>query len=64
LNDEIINFYGALVQKRADETFETVDGKSPKKKIRDIHFFNSFFYAKLQQGYEKSRLARWTKKVR
>jgi sentrin-specific protease 1 len=63
LNDEVINFYGALVQRRADEALQVVGGKATNKKLRDIHFFNSFFYAKLQQGYEKSRLARWTKKV-
>jgi sentrin-specific protease 1 len=64
LNDEVINFYGALIQKRADEDMITTsDGK--QKKRRDIHYFNSFFYEKLERGgYEKSRLARWTKKVR
>lgn len=58
LNDEVINFYGALLQKRADDSLE---GKGPKRKV---HYFSSFFYKKLsEEGYEKGRLKRWAKKV-
>ena len=33
--------------------------------ILNVHYFNSFFFEKLsQEGYEKARLAKWTKKVR
>ena len=52
LNDELINYYGTLIQRREDAL-----GK------RKIHYFSSFFYPKLEQGYEKSNLKRWTKKV-
>ncbi len=54
LNDELINFYAALIQQRADA--------DPKRKV---HFFSSFWWTKmLAQGYQKGMLARWTKKVR
>jgi hypothetical protein len=62
LNDEVINFYMAMLQERADNDLIEVDGK--KKKRRDIHCFNSFFYGKLEHDYAKSRIGRWTKKVR
>ncbi|KAJ1341762.1 hypothetical protein BSLG_003657 [Batrachochytrium salamandrivorans] len=53
LNDEIINFYGQLCMKRANEAPDLY----PK-----IHVFNTFFYEKLRtQGY--SSIRRWTKKV-
>lgn len=58
LNDEIINFYMALLQKRADEDLGP-DGE-PKRKI---HCFNSFFYNKLSEDYTKSKVGRWSKKV-
>lgn len=29
----------------------------------DVHYFSTFFWEKLQSGYEKGRLAKWTKKV-
>jgi sentrin-specific protease 1 len=61
LNDEVINFYMALLQERADQDLIVVDGQ--KKKRRDIHCFNSFFYAKLADDYAKSKVGRWTKKV-
>jgi sentrin-specific protease 1 len=61
LNDEVINFYMALLQQRADKEMIEVDGKKQKK--RDIHCFNSFFYSKLAQDYAASKVGRWTKKV-
>lgn len=61
LNDEVINFYMAMLQERANNDLIEVDGK--KKKRRDIHCFNSFFYAKLEQDYTKSKIGRWTKQV-
>ncbi|EIW73147.1 hypothetical protein TREMEDRAFT_26586, partial [Tremella mesenterica DSM 1558] len=51
LNDEIVNFYGNMIMDRTER-----EGK------RKIHYFNSYFYSKLQQGYEKSKLHKWTKK--
>ncbi|KAJ9103290.1 hypothetical protein QFC21_002713 [Naganishia friedmannii] len=53
LNDEIINFYGAMLMERAEK-----EGK------RKVHFFNSFFFSKMaKDGYEKSKIGRWTKKI-
>lgn len=60
LNDEIINFYGQLLMCRAEE------GKENRSEgLLDIHYFSTFFWSKLKtDGYEKGRLAKWTKKVR
>ena len=60
LNDEIINFYGAMILGRS----EAAAGQSGKKNLWNIHYFNSFFWTKLtKEGYEKGRLAKWTKKI-
>ena len=61
LNDEIINFYGQLLMDRASEVEAS---KENRKRILQSHYFNTFFWPKLIQGYEKGRLAKWTKKVR
>lgn len=51
LNDELINFYGFMIDARSKHSPDL-----PK-----IHFFNSFFYQSLKtNGYAKVR--RWTKK--
>ncbi|KAJ6509322.1 cysteine proteinase, partial [Mycena vitilis] len=67
LNDEVINFYGALLLGRSDACKEnpTPNGKAGKqKKPLDVHYFSSFFWTKLEkEGYEKGRLAKWTKKI-
>lgn len=58
LNDEIINFYGQMIMCRAEE------GKENRKELWDVHYFSTFFWTKLKnEGYEKGRLAKWTKKV-
>ncbi|TCD70067.1 Smt3-specific protease [Steccherinum ochraceum] len=55
LNDEIINFYGAMILARSEANKE--NPKSLK-----VHYFSSFFWSKLKTtGYEKGRLAKWTK---
>lgn len=37
---------------------------APKDRVLDIHYFSTFFWSKLiGEGYEKARLAKWTKKV-
>lgn len=54
LNDEIINFYGAMILERATKAKGAVK----------VHYFSTFFWPKLNEGYEKSKLNRWTKKVR
>ncbi|KAG9121272.1 Smt3-specific protease [Ceratobasidium sp. 392] len=57
LNDEIINFYGALIMARSEEA-------KGKGKALDAHYFNTFFFAKLEDpGYEKARIGKWTKKI-
>ncbi|KAF9535540.1 hypothetical protein CPB83DRAFT_754429 [Crepidotus variabilis] len=63
LNDEIINFYGAMILGRSEARKEN-PVKSNEKAPLDIFYLSSFFYEKLTKlGYEKARLAKWTKKV-
>lgn len=69
LNDEIINFYGQLILERSEAHPKNKGVKngarSEKSTILNVHYFNSFFFEKLaSEGYEKARLAKWTKKVR
>ncbi len=52
LNDEVINFYGHLIQQRANSK----SGEYP-----EIHVFSTFFYTTLEKGYAGVR--RWTRKV-
>lgn len=73
LNDEIINFYGAMILARSEgskENVPQVNGKVAGGAMKrrgaplNIHYFSSFFWAKLTgDGYDKGRLAKWTKKV-
>lgn len=100
LNDEIINFWGALLMERSDRaraeakqsaTANGVNGhamngkgkgksdssgteeeeeegdlpkRGDKEPLHNIHYFNTFFFAKLENpGYEKAKLNKWTKKV-
>jgi sentrin-specific protease 1 len=51
LNDELINFYGAMIMERAAENQDMY----PK-----IYVFSTFFYEKLKGGYGGVR--RWSKK--
>ncbi|KAI0307564.1 hypothetical protein B0F90DRAFT_24670 [Multifurca ochricompacta] len=67
LNDEIINFYGQLILERSEahpKSKAVINGaRSEKSTILNVHYFNSFFFEKLaREGYEKARLAKWTKK--
>jgi sentrin-specific protease 1 len=69
LNDEIVNFYGQLILERSEANPRnkgmTNGARSKKNTILNVHYFNSFFFEKLsQEGYERARLAKWTKKVR
>ena len=69
LNDEIVNFYGQLILDRSQANPRNKSMKNgarrEKNTILDVHYFNSFFFEKLsQEGYEKARLAKWTKKVK
>jgi sentrin-specific protease 1 len=69
LNDEIINFYGAMILGRSEGSKENpapqANGKKlPKKILLNVYYLSSFFWSKLStDGYEKGRLAKWTKKV-
>lgn len=73
LNDEVINFYGALLLCRSESGKENApktngnltDGAIQGRRAPlNAHYFSSFFWSKLtQDGYEKGRLAKWTKKV-
>ncbi|KAF8624771.1 hypothetical protein AX15_005662 [Amanita polypyramis BW_CC] len=66
LNDEIINFYGALILARSESCKENPgnDTVRGKKLPLNVHYFSTFFWSKLRsEGYEKGRLAKWTKKV-
>jgi sentrin-specific protease 1 len=69
LNDEIINFYGALILARAEGAKENQGEGRPAKpgargKPLNAYYFSSFFWEKLiKDGYEAGRLGKWTKKV-
>jgi len=73
LNDEVINFYGALLLCRSESSKENApktnrdltDGPIKGRRAPlNAHYFSSFFWSKLtQDGYEKGRLGKWTKKV-
>ncbi|PBK77068.1 cysteine proteinase [Armillaria solidipes] len=66
LNDEIINFYGAMILGRSEASKENpaVNGAAKEKVTPlNVHYFSTFFWSKLDKdGYEKARLAKWTKK--
>jgi sentrin-specific protease 1 len=67
LNDEIINFYGAMIMERADG-YSNKENQSTSSNGRGkplkAWYFTSFFWAKLaKDGYKAGRLAKWTKKV-
>lgn len=67
LNDEIINFYGAMLLARSEGAKENptpAKGKRAARAPLNVHCFSSFFWAKLvSEGYEKGRLPKWTKRV-
>jgi len=74
LNDEIINYYGQMILTRSEESKENpgptngvnghVNGKPASSKYLNVHYFNTFFWTKLKnEGYDKGRLAKWTKKM-
>lgn len=60
LNDEIINFYGAMILTRSESNRDP----TAKRKMLDVHYLSTFFWPKLKnEGYEQGRLAKWTKKI-
>ena len=61
LNDEVINFYGAMLGRR-DRDLCAIEGAGRKPS----HFFNSFFMEKLlvtDKGYKFDNVRRWTKSL-
>jgi sentrin-specific protease 1 len=66
LNDEVVNFYGAMILARSEDNKENaqVVSKGSRNGSLDVHYFSTFFWAKLiREGYERGRLAKWTKKA-
>ncbi|OBZ79009.1 Sentrin-specific protease 1 [Grifola frondosa] len=63
LNDEVINFYGQMIQTRAEGGKENPPAAGARRPL-NAHYFSTFFWSKLKgEGYEKARLAKWTKKI-
>ncbi len=67
LNDELINFYGAMILARSEAcqgNSVQVNCKGTTTGLLSVHYFSTFFWAKLcSEGYEQGRLAKWTKRV-
>lgn len=64
LNDEIINFYGALILARSEAAQKDPSSKGKGKAPLNVHYLSSFFWEKMTKaGYAKGRLNKWTKKV-
>ena len=65
LNDEVINFYGVMVNRRgaaAKQRRDDGEAREEDADLLDVHVFSSFFFAKLQgSGYQGVK--KWTKKV-
>ncbi|KAJ7579928.1 cysteine proteinase [Mycena floridula] len=62
LNDEIINFYGAMILGRSED--QMAGKENGGNKGLNVFYFTTFFWSKLEKdGYDKGRLAKWTKKV-
>lgn len=61
-----MNFYGTMIQDASDARVAlAAEGKLDKDDALSLHYFSTFFFAKLENpGYEKAKLSRWTKKVR
>lgn len=69
LNDEIVNFYGAMINARSDEADKREAKEGPKargegvKRLRKAFCFNTHFWNMFgDHGF--SRVKRWTKRVR
>jgi len=67
LNDEIVNFYGAMIVERSKERRQDMgDECENDASFLKVHCFSTFFWKKLCDcGYEvhKGGLAHWTKDV-
>ncbi|EAU85008.2 ulp1 protease family protein [Coprinopsis cinerea okayama7 len=58
LNDEVINFYAALINRRSQESTNVM----VDEEVLNAYCFNTFFYTKLERdGYHGGRLFRWIK---
>lgn len=62
LNDEVVNFYMAMLLDRDTRLCEEAKAKGETR--YPSYFFNSFFVSKLLEGgsYDYARVKRWTKK--
>ncbi|KAI0343926.1 cysteine proteinase [Trametopsis cervina] len=66
LNDEVINFYGQMILSRSElsNAKSNKENNSQSSKPLNVHYFNTFFWSKLTgEGYERARLAKWTKRI-
>jgi sentrin-specific protease 1 len=73
LNDEVINFYGQLIVDRAaaheggkeniENRKQSTTSKLRQRRPLKVHYFNTYFWPKVQIGYKQSNLKKWTKKV-
>ncbi|KZT06770.1 cysteine proteinase [Laetiporus sulphureus 93-53] len=62
LNDEVINTYGEMIMARSQAAKENFGaGNTGGERMVDLHFFNSFFFTKLQGGYKKGNIGKWSK---
>lgn len=62
LNDEVVNFYGALLVNRSKES--VVANRIGMLAGLKIYVFSTFFWPKLHnEGYTRSRLSKWTDNV-
>ncbi|WFD01117.1 Ulp1 peptidase [Malassezia yamatoensis] len=70
LNDEVINFYGTLIQQRANEAERLREEARQQKQpppheacaFWSVHFFSSYFWQKLQSNGYKG-VQRWSRRV-
>jgi sentrin-specific protease 1 len=60
LNDNIVNFYGKLIVKCVED-YPNQGGSFGDEPLK-VHYFSTFFWEKLKDGYEGT-LAKWTKHV-
>jgi hypothetical protein len=60
LNDEIVNFYMKMLQKRDDDLVEKYPSRDPS------YYFNSFFIAKLldEGGYKYKNVKNWSERAK
>jgi len=65
LNDEVMNFYLELLSERCKRNNGPNSQVPPERRIK-CHFFNTFFYAKLDENgaYKYQNVKRWAKRAK